>query len=107
MLGLLPGCWRRPERTPLGADERAGGSVLGRSDEIDADRRETSRCQPVCGLGGDRRDRSVERNRRIQRDRGGVVVLELDRGDVAEGAVQPVVVKPRDPFDGRELQLRL
>src|ERR1035438_465299 len=85
-----------------------GGSDLGRSDEIDADRRETPRCQPVCGLGGDRRDRSVERNRRMQRDRGGVmVVFELDRGDVAEGAVQPVVVKPCDPFDGRELQLRL
>ena len=87
MLGLLTVLLARPEGKRGG---RAGGRDLGRSDEIDADRRETPRRRCVCGRGGDRRDR--ERNRRIQRDRGGVVVLELDRGDVAEGAVQPVVV---------------
>jgi hypothetical protein len=36
-----------------------------------------------------------------------MVVFELDRGDVAEGAVQPILVKPRDPGDGRQLELRL
>ena len=36
----------------------------------------------------------------------GVELLELDRRDVAEGLVQPVVVEPRDPLDGRELELR-
>ena len=38
---------------------------------------------------------------------GGMMVLfELDGRDVAERFVQPVVVVPGDPFDGRELELR-
>jgi hypothetical protein len=43
----------------------------------------------------------------LKRDRGVVALFELDWRDVAERGVQPVVVEPRDPGDGRELDLRL
>jgi hypothetical protein len=66
-------------------------------DEIDADRRELARCKPFRGPGCDRRDRSVDRNRDVQRVGVGVGLLELDGRDVAERFVQAVVVlcRPR------------
>ena len=72
-----------------GESGQAGG-------EIDADRRDATRCEPVCGVRGERRERSVDRNGRVERDLGGVALLELDGRDVAERAVQPVVVEPAD-----------
>jgi hypothetical protein len=38
-------------------------------------------------------------------DRTVVVVLELDRRDVAAGAVQPAVVEPVDVFKGGEFDV--
>ena len=34
------------------------------------------------------------------------MLFELDGWDVAERLVQPIVVEPRDPLHGRELELR-
>jgi len=91
----------RPRSTNTSVRRRDRG-VGGK---IDADRRTTTCCKPVCGSRGDRRDRSVERNRRVQRDLGGVALLDLDRWEVAERAVQADRVEPRDPRDGPMLEL--
>jgi hypothetical protein len=95
----------RPERTPLGARgalEEATWAGATKSTPTIARRRVVS---PLAGSG--------EIAATVSEIDGSSAIaaawslLELDRGDIAEGAVQPAVVKPRDPFDGRELQLRL
>ena len=72
-------------------------------DEIDVDRLRVARSKPVCGPRRDRRDRSVAGNRTLQCV---VELLELDRRDVTERLVQPLVVEPADVLDGRQLELR-
>ena len=52
--------------------------------------------KPFCGPPSARRDRSVGRNRTVERLTGGVQLLELGRGQVAERLVQspPGAVTP-------------
>jgi hypothetical protein len=96
-LSSLACLWRglSVQRRDLGGDRRLG-------DGLDGGEVKSARCGPICGLGQGRRGRSVAGNRALE----GVGVFELGGWDVAEGFMQAVVVKPRDPLHGCELELR-
>ena len=80
--------------------DRAGGT------RIDAERREARHPKPAWGPRRGHRDRSAARKWAVDGLDEGVALLELDRRDVTECLVQPLVVEPADVLDGRELELR-